>query len=127
MRIPTSGQWIALAVGFLGVGACGSAPRSASPPATASKSITVETLSIGTGVPQAARDVLNQAQGLFEQAKAKGTVVSIKQSRIGLEGETRLCADFSDPEAAHKALMALENLAKGVKLVNIRNEPCPPP
>jgi hypothetical protein len=64
---------------------------------------------------------------LFEQAKAKGTVVSIRQSRIGLEGETRLCADFSDSEAAHKAFMALENLAKGVKLVNIRNEPCPPP
>ena len=48
------------------------------------------------------------------------------EHRIGLEGETRLCAEFSDEHAADKFFDQLHRLSHDVDLVNIKKEACTP-
>ena len=46
------------------------------------------------------------------------------KERIGLEGETRLCATFADEGVAEEALARVRRLVSGVDLVNLTEEPC---
>ena len=56
----------------------------------------------------------------------QGEVTRLVEHRIGLEGETRLCAEFSDEHAADKFFDQLHSLTHGVDLVNIKKEVCTP-
>lgn len=81
-------------------------------------------LSRGQGVPEEARQVLEQARERFSTLEDSGAVIRIDERRIGLEGETRLCAEFADEADARREHGWLEQLAAGVDLVNLAFEPC---
>ena len=93
--------------------------RSQPPP-----SVAVYALSRGTGVPAATRDALRSMRTLLEELEGQRLVTRIQQARIGLEGETRLCAEFADAGAARAALARMRQIAQGVELLNIVEEPC---
>jgi hypothetical protein len=88
-------------------------------------SFSVYALSRGKGVPEKSRQVFQQARALLEDAYRQGRVVRLKQDRIGLEGETRVCAEFSNPTVAQELLEQIRRLSEGVELVNVVIEPCP--
>jgi hypothetical protein len=109
-----------------GSGVAGTYPkptiRITRPPST--PGFAVYALSRGKGVPEKARGVLEQVRKLAEADQREGLEVTIQASRIGLEGETRLCVQYGDPEAASRALERVKVLAHGVDLVNVVVEPC---
>ena len=90
----------------------------------ATPSVALYVLSRGKGVPEPARQVLREARAILEEAQYEGKVVGLKQTRIGLEGETRLCAVFNDREVAAEMIKRLRALTQGVELVNLVVEPC---
>jgi hypothetical protein len=112
-------------VGANGCGRSVSDPavRVTSPPSVSSFS--VYALSKGKGVPEQSRQVFQQAWALLEDAYRQGRVVRLKQDRIGLEGETRACAEFSSPTVAQELFEQIRQLSEGVELVNVVMEPCP--
>lgn len=89
-------------------------------------SFAVYTLSRGAGVPQTSSDKLMQIENRFTQLKASGTNVEISKSRIGIEGETKLCATFLDAGIAHQLLLEVQQLTQGVELMNVVIESCNP-
>ncbi|MCA9499651.1 MAG: hypothetical protein MRJ67_08320 [Nitrospirales bacterium] len=101
----------------------------AKPPETlapAPQSISVYALSRGKGVPDRTREVLVHSRTLLKSAQERGEVRRMVEQRIGIEGETRLCAEFSDVESAHSMIEQIQQLAQGVELINVKVEPCPP-
>ena len=102
-------------MGEMGISAVSSTPESFS----------VYTLSRGKGVPEEARNVLEEARGLLKTAHEEGAVTRLTDQRIGLEGETRLCAEFRDGDSARTILSRIQNLSRGIDLVNVTIEPCP--
>lgn len=88
------------------------------------RSFAIYALSRGNGVPEAAREVLKKVRAWLDEAKQAGSVVDIRDTRIGLEGETRLCAEFADSESAQALLKRVRALAEGVALINLVVEPC---
>jgi hypothetical protein len=96
-------------------------------PAAASfeaRSFALYALSRGKGVPQGARAALDQARSMLEDLQARGADLTLTQERIGLEGETRLCATFADASLAEETLERIRRLVSGVDLVNLTEEPC---
>ena len=61
---------------------------------------------------------------MLEDARREGKVASLRQTRIGLEGEVRLCAEFSDPRQAQELLQRAREIGKGVELLNVTEGPC---
>ncbi|HVR72305.1 MAG TPA: hypothetical protein VMT87_15800 [Vicinamibacteria bacterium] len=87
-------------------------------------------LSRGKGVPREAREALGKVRALVEADRARGVSVRLESARIGLEGETRLCAEYEDAAAAARAYARASALVEGVDLVNLVAGPCasgPPP
>jgi len=89
-------------------------------------SFSLYALSRGKGVPDEARQVLDQARKVLKQGQEEGEVKRLVDHRIGLEGETRLCAEFSDEQIADRFFNQLHRLSFGVDLVNMKKEACPP-
>lgn len=102
------------------------APPPASPSASARgpRSFAVYTLSRAKGVPPAAREALGKVRDLVEADRKRGVAVKMETTRLGLEGETRLCAEYEDAGEAAKALERARRLARGVELMNVVVEPC---
>ncbi len=101
----------------------------AKPPETlapAPQSISVYALSRGQGVPDQARVVLGHSRTLLKAAQERGKVRRMVEQRIGIEGETLLCAEFSEAESAHSLIEQIQQLGQGVDLINVKVEPCPP-
>lgn len=94
--------------------------------ASAPPSFSVYALSRGKGVPDEARQVLAHARQIFKQGQEQGEVKRLVDRRIGLEGETRLCAEFADEQAADRYFEQLRRRSLDVDLVNIKKETCPP-
>jgi hypothetical protein len=84
----------------------------------------VYALSRGKGVPEPTRGALRKARTLLEGAKQNGKVIRLKETRIGLEGETRLCVEAKDVAAARALLRELRAIAENVELFNVVVEPC---
>jgi len=84
----------------------------------------VYALSRGKGVPEPTRGALRKARTLLEGAKQSGKVIRLKETRIGLEGETRLCVEAKDVAAARALLRELRAIAENVELFNVVVEPC---
>ncbi|MDH3503342.1 MAG: hypothetical protein OEZ41_00340 [Nitrospirota bacterium] len=117
-----------LVMGFMMMGAskgCVEA-KPTEPLAPAPQSISVYALSRGKGVPDQAREVLAQSRTLLKAAQERGEVLRVVEQRIGIEGETRLCAEFSPAESARTIFDQIQQLGQGVDLLNVKVEPCPP-
>jgi hypothetical protein len=93
----------------------------------ATKSFAVYTLSRGTGVPPEAREAQLKIQKLAEADRDRGLSVSIETTRIGIEGERRLCVTYQDPRSGARAFARARVIVKGVDLINLVVEPCTPP
>jgi hypothetical protein len=93
---------------------------------SAPSSFSVYALSRGKGVPDEARRVLDRARQILKQGQEQGEVKRLVDRRIGLEGETRLCAEFADETVADRFFHQLDRLSLGVDLVNTTKESCPP-
>ena len=91
-----------------------------------SSSFSVYALSRGKGVPEEARLVLDHARQVFKVGQDQGKVKRLVDRRIGLEGETQLCAEFSDEQAADRFFSELHYFSRGVDLVNMKKEICHP-
>jgi hypothetical protein len=106
--------------------ACAGDTATSRPAAASSepRSLALYALSRGKGVPEAARAALADAEEALEDLQARGADVTITEERIGLEGETRLCATFADASLAEEALERIRRLVSGVDLVNLTEEPC---
>jgi hypothetical protein len=112
---------------LIAVGSACSGDTAASRPATATsepRSFALYALSRGKGVPDAARAALADVEKALEDLQARGADITITEERIGLEGETRLCATFADASLAEETLERIRRLASGVDLVNLTEEPC---
>jgi len=81
-------------------------------------------LSRGKGVPEPTRDALENANAFLEEARQRGDVLSLKKTRIGLEGETRICVQAKDAAAARELRRKVQSIAQNVELFNIVEEPC---
>ena len=93
------------------------------PPAT----LTVTMLSRGKGVPEATRTAYNDIRALLERQRSADSVTDMRTQRIGLEGETRLCAEFRSAKDAQAALYEIRQRAAGVELLDVSDAPCPSP
>lgn len=87
-------------------------------------SFTVSILSRGKGVPREARDALAVVRKLLEEDRARGLAVTWQSTRLGLEGETHLCARYEDPTLAADAYARARALVSGIDLVHLAAEPC---
>ncbi len=83
-------------------------------------------LSRGKGVPEQARKVLDQARQVLKEGQDQGKVKRLVDQRIGLEGETQLCAEFSDEQSADRFFDELHYFSREVDLVDMKKEACPP-
>ena len=88
------------------------------------RSFAIYALSRGKGVPAPARQALLEVREAISALRAKGIVVQTTEVRIGLEGETRLCATFSDHASAVDAWRAIRPIVDGVELINLEAEAC---
>jgi len=125
---PLKGILLLLAIPILLIEA-GAGCAEINPPesrAATPSSFSVYALSRGKGVPDEARQVLDHSRRLLKRAQERGEVKQIVDRRIGLEGETRLCVEFSDEQAANKLFSQIQHLSNGVDLVNVTKETCPP-
>lgn len=84
-------------------------------------------LSRGKGVPDTTRAAWKDIRVLLEQQRATYAVTDLRTQRIGLEGETRLCAEFRSAEDAQAALAEVRRRAAGVDLLDVSEAPCPSP
>lgn len=82
-------------------------------------------LSRGAGVPEGAREAMQAARDLLEKERARGAALRLQETRIGLEGETRLCVEIDDPATGRRMLESVRALVKDVDLLNVVEEPCP--
>ena len=87
-------------------------------------SLSIYTLSRGKGVPEDTRKVFEKVEGMLKRAKVKGKVLRLKRLMFGLEGETKLCAEFSSAEEAQRVYQQLEKETLDVDLLNLVKEPC---
>ena len=87
-------------------------------------SFSLYTLSQGRGVPAPAREALSEARRWLEEAKEQGKIVTLQHTRVGLEGESRLCVKFKDRDEAQAMLERIRQLVQGVELMNLVVEPC---
>ncbi len=90
-------------------------------------SVAVYALSRGKGVPDLTQTALGSVRDLLQTLRRQGDVTRIEDTRIGLEGETRLCAEFKDADAARAAIERIRKIATGVELFNVSEEPCDKP
>lgn len=93
----------------------------------AAQSFSVYALSRGSGVPPAAREAQQKVQELVDSDRSRGVDVNVRATRIGLEGERKLCVTYADAQEAARALESVRAMVQGVDLVNVVVEPCVPP
>jgi hypothetical protein len=91
------------------------------------KSFSLYVLSRGKGVPPEAREALRKARELIEADRRRGLGMKLETKRLGIEGETRLCAEYEDAKDAGRAFERVSALVKGVDLANLVVEPCTKP
>ena len=87
-------------------------------------SIACYALSRGRGVPEATREAFKEIHFRFNTLKEQGKVVTVKNKRIGLEGEHKICAEFVDETDAQRVWDELQEMTKDLDLANIKKEGC---
>ena len=112
---------------MLALGACSENPDASGdqPVAdTAGAEFALYMLSRGKGVPELTRDAFDKANAYLEESRQRGEVLSLNKTRIGLEGETRLCVQANDPAVARALQEEVWSIAGDVELFNVVEEPC---
>ena len=107
--------------------ACGKNSEASGDPrvsGTAKAEFALYALSRGRGVPEPTYDALQKSRKLLEDARQRGEVLDFEETRIGLEGETRLCVEAKDIAAARELQLKVRALSENVELFNIVEEPC---
>jgi len=84
-------------------------------------------LSRGKGVPPEASEALRKVQELAEADQEAGIAVTVKTTRIGLEGEKRLCFEYRDEGKARRLFDRAKALVEGVDLARVEVETCVEP
>ena len=87
-------------------------------------SIEILTLSRGRGVPETTFKVFQEIMAVANTALESGTAVSVKQEKIGLEGETRLCIVFRDKQAFTAIGNQIRSLATNTELLQVKHNHC---
>jgi hypothetical protein len=95
--------------------------RSAQPPL---QSFAVYALSRGKGVPPEAREALRRVVEFAEEEQKRGVKVTVTSTRIGIEGETRVCLSYEDSKEGARAYERARAIVKNVDLLNLEVEPC---
>lgn len=88
------------------------------------RSFALYVLSRGNGVSEGGQKALADFRKLLGSMQAKGEVVEVSDTRIGLEGETRICARFASAEHAAKAWTDMQRSLTGADLVQLKAEMC---
>ena len=104
---------------------CANQPPSQLSAMPVAKGFSIVILSRGQGVPALAKDKLKQIESLLKPYDDRGKL-KVSKSRIGLEGETKVCVAVSDSNLANQMLSQTQAIAKGVDLMNVEAEPCDP-
>ena len=107
----------------LGSAGCMSSAPATEPDAAPRQGLAVYALSRGQGVPEATRRAFGEIKAKLQTLHSSGTVLELKEQRIGLEGETRLCAVFADARAAREEFQHLARY-QSVDLLNVALESC---
>jgi hypothetical protein len=87
-------------------------------------SFAVYALSRGKGVPPEAREAQQRVVALAEESRKRGVKVTVTTTRIGIEGETRVCFAYEDPKDGARDYERARDLVKDVDLVNLKVESC---
>ena len=128
------GPWVVVSCLVVGAspGCAGQAPREETPeaamaapaPAPGPRQFGVYALSRGAGVPEEARRALSAVAALVEEQRENGIAVAMERTRLGLEGEFRLCIEYEEQDAAAEAWLRIQAIVEGVDLVNLAAESC---
>lgn len=93
-------------------------------PSLAQPSIEVLALSRGRGVPDSTFKTFQDIVAVANTALESGSVVSVRQETIGLEGETRLCIVFRDNQALVAVGNQIRRLATNIDLLQVNDNRC---
>ena len=93
-------------------------------PSSAQPSIEVLALSRGRGVPESTFKTFQDIVAVANTALKSGSVVSVRQETIGLEGETRLCIVFRDNQALVAVGNQIRRLATNIDLLQVNDNRC---
>jgi len=88
------------------------------------RTFAVYTLSRGRGVPPEAREAQQRVQKLVQADRERGVKASVETTRIGIEGEQRLCVTYENARDGVRAVERVRAIVTGVDLVNLVEEPC---
>ena len=80
-------------------------------------------LSRGKGVPEPTRETYQDVRNMLRKAEAEGTVIGLRETRIGLEGETRIDFELSRGRDAKTLMRRIRAIVQGVDLLNLVEEP----
>lgn len=88
------------------------------------RSFALYVLSRGNGVSEEGRKALSDFRKLVDMMQEKGEIDEVSDTRIGIEGDTRICARFATPNGAAKAWMDMQRLLPSGDLVQLKAEKC---
>jgi hypothetical protein len=88
------------------------------------QSFALYALSRGRGLSEGGQRAIVDFRELLRTIKAEGHAVEVSDQRIGIEGETKICASFASPELAGKAWMQMQRSLGGADLVQLKPEKC---
>lgn len=81
-------------------------------------------LSRGKGVPADARTAFDRVYQDLSELKRQGKMTYLRKEVIGLEGERRICAEFTDSETAYLLFTRIKQLAMETDLFEVHEESC---
>jgi hypothetical protein len=88
------------------------------------KSFSVYALSRGSGVPEAASELILELRSRYQANGTQREVSEFVEDRIGLEGETRVCIKFDSASATQAAWKDVQVLIGSKELIDLRAEEC---
>jgi len=122
---PAKGAAIDVGLLELIAGPADSGPDTGAPGAVLElQSFALYALSRGRGLSESGQRAIVEFRELLRNMKAAGHVVAVSDMRIGIEGETKICASFASPELAGKAWMQMQRSLAGADLVQLKPEKC---
>ncbi len=84
----------------------------------------VYALSRGSGVPDEAREAMQAVVAVVAEDAKNEIAVRTERTRLGIEGETRLCIEYQDQDSAAAAFQRIQEIVEGVDLMNLVAEAC---
>jgi hypothetical protein len=87
-------------------------------------SMEILALSRGRGVPETTFIAFQEIITVANTALESGSVISVTQKTIGLEGESKLCVLFRDEQALTQIGDEIRSLATNIDLLQINDNRC---